>query len=207
MLGPCHQQQQQQYQHHPHQSRRRRCPSYYRRQERRRAARAEAEEAGSAAENKENDDTLITIESEELSEASEDNSESVEGAIADKEAEEVSITKEETVVDQTETVEGDETVVETVAKSKVLNVAPPEEVPESFSEYLSDSTATAEEGGDKSAAVPTSVIQSVPKADTEKEEAENLEENPDGLQRFLSERTSSRPWSTFTSNSWRCDAT
>ena len=92
MLGPCHQQQQQ-YQHHPHQSKRRRCPSYYRRQERRRAARAEAEEAGSAAENKENDDTSITIESEELSEASEDNSESVEGAIADKEAEEVSITK------------------------------------------------------------------------------------------------------------------
>merc|ERR1719394_2200223 len=79
--------------------------------------------------------------------------------------------KEETVVDQTET------VVETVAKSKVLNVAPPEEVPENFSEYLSDSTATAEEGGDKSAAsVPTSVIQSVPKADTDKEEAENLEE-------------------------------
>ena len=126
----------------------------------------------------------------------------VSGAIDDKEAEEVSITKEETVVDQTETVEGDETVVETVAKSKVLNVAPPEEVPESFSEYLSDSTATAEEGGDKSAAVPTSVIQSAPKADTEKEEAENLEENPDGLQRFLSKRTSSRPWSTFTSNSW-----
>ena len=131
----------------------------------------------------------------------------VSGAIDDKEAEEVSINKEETVVDQTETVEGDETVVETVAKSKVLNVAPPEEVPESFSEYLSDSTATAEEGGDKSAAVPTSVIQSVPKADTEKEEAENLEENPDGFQRYLSERTSSRPRSIFTSNSWRYDAT
>ena len=103
--------------------------------------------------------------------------------------------------------EGDETVVETVAKSKVLNVAPPEEVPESFSEYLSDSTATAEEGGDKSAAVPTSVIQSAPKADTEKEEAENLEENPDGFQRYLSERTSSRSWSIFTSNSWGYDAT
>merc|ERR1719394_1033186 len=79
--------------------------------------------------------------------------------------------KEETVVDQTETVE------ETVAKSKVLNVAPPEEVPENFSEYLSDSTATAEEGGDKS--VPTSVIQSVPKDDTDKDEAENLEEKED----------------------------
>jgi len=89
--------------------------------------------------------------------------------------------KEEPVVDQTVAVEGDETVVETVAKSKVLNVAPSEEVPENFSEYLSDSTTTAEEGGDKApvetAAVPTSVIQSVPKPDSEKEEeTENLEE-------------------------------
>merc|ERR1711862_186007 len=88
--------------------------------------------------------------------------------------------------EETETVEGDETV----AKSKVLNVAPPEEVPENFSEYLSDSTNTAEEGGDRSAAaVPTSVIQSVPKVDTEKEEAENLEEKAESDNNLASEVT------------------
>ena len=35
-----------------------------------------------------------------------------------------------------ETEAGDETVVVTAAKSKVLNVAPSEEVPENFSDYL-----------------------------------------------------------------------
>merc|ERR1712019_115556 len=53
--------------------------------------------------------------------------------------------------------------------------------------YLSDSTAIAEEGGDKS--VPTSVIQSVPKTDTEKEEAENLEEKTESDNNLASEVT------------------
>merc|ERR1711976_1135154 len=72
---------------------------------------------------------------------------------------------DESVMNETEA--GDETVVVTAAKSKVLNVAPSEEVPESFSDYLSE---TKENGEDK--AFPTSVIQSVPKTD----DAEDIKE-------------------------------
>ena len=132
------------------------------------------------------DDTSITIESEELSEASEDNSKSVKGAIADKEAEEVSITK----------------------------------VSDEFRCEICDFTTNRRKGlhihiSKKHAKIEQLDGNTILCLESESDDDNN---NPDGLdgdligqkleeQRFLSERTSSRPWSIFTSNSWRCDAT
>jgi len=93
--------------------------------------------------------------------------------------------KEESVLEQTAS---DETVVVAATRTKVLNVAPAEEVPENFDDYLSETQPGEEASGDTSEAVPTSVIQSVPKAD-DKEPEEEKEENLDKPEESAAEET------------------
>merc|ERR1712227_484985 len=77
--------------------------------------------------------------------------------------------QEESVLEQTST---DDTVVVAATKTKVLNVAPAEEVPENFDAYLSET-----QPGDSEAGGKNSVSESVPEPAEEEDKSEEAAED------------------------------